>query len=938
MVVWFFFVFAVVFFIVSVLVSNLAGAGSCIVDDDGAGDYTSIQDAINASVDGDTIFVWNGTYQQNVIVNKSLDIVGNSSSDTFVVSPGSSPDGIFNVTEDWVNISGLNFSDASTTYDSGISIKGNHTNISYCYFYNSDYGISYDQYPYWQWYYPAIDIDAVVYNCTFNMMTLFSECALFFPDITNVRILNNTFFGYPSDYAFVVSPSVESCYMFFAGNNLDGCVIYVQAYLNDSIINYNYFNNSEIWCNGDNKGMSNFEISNNTLRNTSIYWEESYHYNITIRDNYFFDLNPTYYYAFINIPNARDFYYIDIINNTLNNCDNGINIGTWESINSSIVNNKISNCNYDGIYSGVEGECNITNNQISNCDTSISLYSFGAVNYVSNNIIDNSSNYGIKIYNSEDFIIHNNFINDSNYGFYVSGSHNENNLIFNNYINNCSINAYDSGSTNAIWNITKTLGTNIIGGPYLGGNYWSDYNGTDANDDYLGDTEYIISSGDQYPLFPMLAQFKFQPSSPNIDELVTFNDYSDILIDYVDTYYWNFGDGTTASGKIVKHSFDETGIYKVRLILHMDGFLDFAEETIVVGEDRFHIIFPFLGKHLYTVPEMYQLLRVDRLGVCSSGLVIVFLDTGFTPRVYNDTDLGRIKPLGDVFSSPFDAHGHGTWVSYAIMYGVQKFVPNSVVYSYRVFDEDGYCDVEDLLTAFSVIKSLHPDIVSFSGGGLGNPDDPVSKAVEDLRNSGVVVVVAAGNSGPSLGSILSPACSRGALAVGAIDPMYTILDRQDDIVTSWSSRGPVSGVSPKPDYTAPGESIIGPWLKIDRVVSGTSMATPIVAGGIAVAMGNNKLLLDITNILYFWDSALKPSIVYDSVEETVYSKTPSDFYGYGIPDFLDASNTIFWKCFWLIFLWVLVFSIIVCTVVYVYKRFTKKNDKRKTNRRSVIAR
>lgn len=98
--------------------------------------------------------------------------------------------------------------------------------------------------------------------------------------------------------------------------------------------------------------------------------------------------------------------------------------------------------------------------------------------------------------------IRNNNISSNDYGVYFESVYN--NLIYNNYFDNTN-NAYDNSDNT--WKIAKTAGRNIIGGPYLGGNYWSDYVGADKDGDGLGDTMLphncsgdIQTGGDYLPL------------------------------------------------------------------------------------------------------------------------------------------------------------------------------------------------------------------------------------------------------------------------------------------------------------------------------------------------------------------------------------------------------------------------------------------------------
>ncbi|MCK4555190.1 MAG: S8 family serine peptidase, partial [Candidatus Aenigmarchaeota archaeon] len=189
-------------------------------------------------------------------------------------------------------------------------------------------------------------------------------------------------------------------------------------------------------------------------------------------------------------------------------------------------------------------------------------------------------------------------------------------------------------------------------------------------------------------------------------------------------------------------------------------------------------------------------------------------------------------------NDPMDDHGHGTHVAAtAAGNGSLKGVaPGARLLAYKVLNAYGSGSTSGVIAGIERAVNDSADIISMSLGSSGNPDDPASVAVDNAVDAGVVVVVAAGNSGPYAQTIMSPGTARNAITVGATD--------DSDVIADFSSRGPVvwgNSSIIKPDVVAPGVEICAAqygsaWsdsLCIDNEhvsISGTSMATPHVAG------------------------------------------------------------------------------------------------------------
>ena len=98
----------------------------------GEGNYTRIQDAINNASDGDTVFVYNGTYDEHLIINVRINLIGESTHNTIVTRIGS--DAVITISSDHVKVQGFTISHWSprSRDDRGIEISSSYCNISHC--------------------------------------------------------------------------------------------------------------------------------------------------------------------------------------------------------------------------------------------------------------------------------------------------------------------------------------------------------------------------------------------------------------------------------------------------------------------------------------------------------------------------------------------------------------------------------------------------------------------------------------------------------------------------------------------------------------------------------------------------------------------------------------------------------------------------------------
>ncbi|MEJ3746542.1 S8 family serine peptidase [Actinomycetes bacterium KLBMP 9797] len=229
-------------------------------------------------------------------------------------------------------------------------------------------------------------------------------------------------------------------------------------------------------------------------------------------------------------------------------------------------------------------------------------------------------------------------------------------------------------------------------------------------------------------------------------------------------------------------------------------------------------------------------------GYDGTGVTVAVLDTG-VDETHPDL-AGRVRAARSFIPGQTrDGHGHGTHVASIVAGGSDRYrgvAPGVTLLAGKVLNDAGTGTESQIIAGMQWAVGQGADVVNMSlGGCCTDGTDPMSQAVNRLTaESGALFVVAAGNDG-ARGSrtVGAPGVADAALTVAAVDGQ--------DRMAPFSSRGPRPGdFGRKPDIAAPGVGITAARAAgtsmgsiVDEThtsASGTSMATPHVAGAAAI--------------------------------------------------------------------------------------------------------
>jgi parallel beta-helix repeat protein len=443
--------------------------------------FGTVQNAIlNAGI-GNQIYLYHGIYNENVIIDKRVVLKGYDPVEDVIIDGGSLGPAIYvglhnNVRH--LNIIGVTLQSRTHSLQTGKYRDVNGLSIDNCFIETNgdDYAVYIDPNQFSD--FPPLR----------NGTNPFSNPV----ELTDNHIRGGIFYQYIPFELYGVNINTQ---LYLEGNDID--VIRLNGSIAVKI------KGNKFW---------SLQVSNS--------------YDISIRDNHIENIPGTLKNG-INlwsIENESQINKVMIFNNSIigySESDNspgisGAGILVAGGMDITIDDNDIY-ANSKGIY--VSEDCineynqhcsgNITDLSINYNDIEIGQTAIMLMKNVSdvqiehNNLSNNGQ--GIWLRQAISNTIYRNHIVDHYYGIRID-SNSSYNLIYDNYFMNNDVHAQDPFSLNR-WNISLTLGENIIGGTRIGGNYWDTYEGIDTDGDYIGDTltpftdkNNIENGGDYLPL------------------------------------------------------------------------------------------------------------------------------------------------------------------------------------------------------------------------------------------------------------------------------------------------------------------------------------------------------------------------------------------------------------------------------------------------------
>ncbi len=310
-------------------------------------------------------------------------------------------------------------------------------------------------------------------------------------------------------------------------------------------------------------------------------------------------------------------------------------------------------------------------------------------------------------------------------------------------------------------------------------------------------------------------------------------------------------------------SYDDIRVSEDRTVTTQSNNSKFIIDTLITTQTRANI--------------------VHQWGLKGDGVRIAVLDSGMlltgnqgSHIRYDTRNYGRVWAKYDAVNGEEhrklddDANGHGTHISAIIASSLRDdrgnyngMAPDADLLSIRAFDEDGRGSYSQVLDGLNWVYQnrvkYNIKVLNLSLGAKVQSaywHDPINLAVMKLWDAGIVVVTSAGNEGSDFGTVSVPGNNPYVITVGAATDSYTPYDYSDDRVTTFSAQGPTFEGFVKPDIVSYGghvaakfnKSVVkGRFKELEEgddyhAISGTSQASAVVAGTVALMLQHNPYL------------------------------------------------------------------------------------------------